>query len=128
LDSYNYLAQGDEMCHDIEIWNIELGYDAYIQSYLYTMHFSPFSSTTVDLINLSPLEMNITPTDGDDNAVAKPEDDDDLDAGDNMPQENSMQLAAQCLKDDDEEVEACYTNNEYVEPEDPHPNKLEGDD
>jgi len=44
-----------------------------------------------------------------------------------VPHENSMQVAAQGLEDDDEEVQAGYANNEYVEPEDPHPDKLEGD-
>ena len=38
-----------------------------------------------------------------------------------------MQVAAQGLEDDDEEVEAGHANNEYVEPEDPHPDELQGD-
>ena len=36
-----------------------------------------------DTTNLSPLEMNITPTVGGDNVVVEPEDDDDPNAGDN---------------------------------------------
>jgi len=58
--------------------------------------------------------------------VVEPEDD-DPDVGDNVSHENSMQVAAQSLEDDDEDVEAGYANNEYVEPEDPHPDELEGD-
>ena len=38
--------------------------------------------------------MNITPTDRGDNAVVEPEDDDDPDAGNDMPHENNMQVAA----------------------------------
>jgi len=38
-----------------------------------------------------------------------------------------MQVAAQGLDDDDKEVGAGYANNEYVEPEDPHPDELVGD-
>ena len=59
--------------------------------------------------------------------IIEPEDDDDPDGGENVPHENSMQVAAQGFKDDDEEVEASYANNEYVEPKDPHPEELEGD-
>ena len=93
---------------------MEFGYDAYIQLY-------------PDTTNLSPVEMNITPTVGGNNAMVEPEDDDDPDSGENVPHENSMQVAAQGLKDDNEEVEIGYANNEYVEPEDLHPDELEGD-
>ena len=101
------------MCHNMETSYMDFGYDAYNQSY---------PNTT----NISPVEMNITPTIGGDNAVVEPEDNDDLDGGENVPNENSMQVAAQGLEND-EEVEACYANNEYVESEDPHPDELEGD-
>jgi len=59
--------------------------------------------------------------------VVEPEDDDDPDGDENVPHENSMQVAAEGLEDDDEEVKAGYANNEYVEPEDPHLDELEGD-
>ena len=62
--------------------------------------------------------MNITPIFGGVNAVVEPEDDNDPGTGENVPHENSMQVAAQGLKDDNEEVEVGYANNEYVEPED----------
>ena len=78
-----------------------------------TMHFSHVQASQVDSTNLSPLEMNITPTeylnsigmmdnmslvcvgpaDGGDNAVVEPKDDDDHDAADNVPHENCMQVA-----------------------------------
>ena len=109
LDSCNNLVQGDEMCHNMETSYMDFGYDAYIQSYLDTM-------------NLPPVEMNITPTVEGDNIVVEPEDD-DPDGGENVSYENSMQVAAHGLKDD-EEVEAGYANNKYVKPEDPHPNEL----
>ena len=85
---------------------MNFGYDAYIQSY-------------PDTTNLSPLEMNITSTIGGDNAVVEPEDDDNPDGDENLPHENSMQVVAQDLEDDDEEVEAGYAKNEYVEPKNP---------
>ena len=59
--------------------------------------------------------------------MVDPKDDDDPDGDENVSHENNMQVAAQGLEDDDEEVEAAYANNEYVEPEDPHPDELEGD-
>jgi len=60
---------------------MDFGYDAYIQSYPDTMHFFHVQATHVDSTNLSPLEMNITPTVGGDNAMVEPEDHDDPDAG-----------------------------------------------
>ena len=115
------------MCHNMETSYMDIGYDACIQSYPDTMHFSHVQAPHVDSTNLSSLEMNITPRVGGDNVAVEPKDDDDSDAGENMPHENRMQVVAQGLEDDDEEVEASYANNEYVEPDDPHPNKLEGD-
>ena len=91
------------------------------------MHFSTVQAPHIDSTNLSPLEMNITPMVGGDNVVVEPEDDNDPDGGENVSHENSVQVAAQDLEDDDEEVEAGYTNNEYAKPEDLYPDKLEGD-
>jgi len=54
-------------------------------------------------------------------------DDDDPDASEDVPQENSMLFAAQGLEDDDDHVDEGYTNNEYVKPEDPNPNEFEDD-
>ena len=109
------------MCHNMETSYMDFGYDTYIQSYPDTMHFSHVQAPHVDSTNLSSLEMNITPRVGGDNVAVEPKDDDDSDAGKNMPHENTMQVAAQGLEDDDKEVEAGYTNNKCVEPEDPHP-------
>ena len=106
---------------------MDFRYDAYVQSYLDTMHVSPVQAPHVDSTNLSPLEMNITPMVGGDNAVVEPEDDDDPNGDEYLPHENSMQVTAQGLEDNDEEVEAGYANNEYIEPEDLHPDELEGD-
>ena len=79
------------MCHNMETSYMDFGYDAYNQSY---------PNTT----NISPVEMNITPTVGGNNAVVKPEDDDDPDSSENVPHENSMQVAAQGLKDEAEDM------------------------
>ena len=75
--------------------------------------------------NMAPFFVG--PADGGDNAVVEPKDDDDPDAVDNVPHENSMQVAVQGLEDDDEEVGVGYANNEYIKLEDPHPDELEGD-
>ena len=111
------------------------------------MHFSHVQAPQVDSTNLFPPEMNITPTEHPnsicvmnnmapfcvgpanrgDNAVVEPKDDDDPDAVNNVPLENSMQVATQRHEDDDKEVEAGYANNKYVKPEDQHPDELEGD-
>jgi len=127
---------------------MDFRYDAHIQSCSNTIYFSYVQVSQVDPTNLSPQEMNITPTehpnsigmmdnmapfcvgpaDGDDNAAVEPADDDDPDAVDNVPHVNNMQVAARILEDDDEEVETGYANNEYVGPKNPHPDEFEGDD
>ena len=65
------------MCHNMKTSYMDFGYDAYVQSYPNTMHVSSVQASRVDSVNLSPIEMNITPTVGGDNAVVEPEDDDD---------------------------------------------------
>jgi len=60
------------MCHNMETSYTDFGYDAYIQSY-------------PDTTNLSLVKMNITPSVGGNNVVVEPEDDDDPDAGENIP-------------------------------------------
>ena len=135
------------MCHNMETSYMDFGYDTHIQLCPNTMHFSLIQAPQVDSTNLSPPKMNITPmdysnsismmdsmtpfcvepVDRDDSVVVELEDDDNPDVVDNVSHENSMQVTAQGLEDDDEEVEAGYANNEYVEPENPHPDELEGD-
>ena len=83
---------------------MDFGYDAYIQSYQDTMHFFHVQAAHIDSTNLSPLRLE----DGGDNAVAEPEDDNDPNASVNVLHENSMQVAAQGLEDNDEAV--SYTH------------------
>ena len=82
------------MCHNMGTSYIDFRYDAYIQSYPDIIYFSLVQASHVDSTNLSPLELNITLTVGGDNAVVEPEDDDDPNGGENVPHENSMQVAA----------------------------------
>ena len=65
--------------------------------------------------------------DGDDE-VQKNSDDYESEESDNVLREDSMQLALQDLDYDNDEGGVVQANNEYVEPIDPHPDKLEGDD
>ena len=44
-----------------------------------------------------------------------------------MLQENNMQVAAQDLEDETDQVEDGYANNEYVESKDSHPDEFEDD-
>ena len=65
-------------------------------------------------------------TDERDNVVQENNDDESVES-DNMLQENNMQVAAQSLKDNIDQVENGYASNEYVELGDLHPNKFEYD-
>ena len=69
--------------------------------------------------------VNVGPSHRGDNVLYENNNDGDLDAGEDVPQKNSMLFAAQGLEDDDDHVDDGYTNNEYVEPEDPNPDKFE---
>ena len=61
-----------------------------------------------------------------DNAVYE-NNDDDPNAGEDVPQENSMLFAAQSFEDDVDHADVGYTNNEYVEPKDHNPDEFEDD-
>ena len=73
--------------------------------------------------NVEPV--NVGPSHGGDNALYE-NNDDDPDAGEDVPQKNSMLFAEQGLEDDDH-ADDGYTNNEYVEPEDLNPDEFEDD-
>ena len=76
LDSCNNLAQGDEMCHNMETSYVDFEYDAYIQLYPDTNAFLPCSSAT-RWLNESLSTWDEYYNNGlRDNAVVKPEDDD----------------------------------------------------
>jgi len=75
---------------------------------------------------MHPIPMD-NDTDEGDNAVQENSVDDDSDKDDNVQQENSMQVAAHDFEDDTDQVEDGYTNNEYVEPKNPHPDEFEND-
>ena len=57
---------------------MDFGYDANVQSYPNTMHFFSVQVPHIDSTNISPLDMNITPTDEGNNAVVESEDDDPM--------------------------------------------------
>jgi len=77
---------------------MNFGYDAYVQSYPDTMHISSIQAPHVDSSNPSPLEMYITPMVGGHNIMVEPEDDDNPDGDENVPHENSIQVARKVLK------------------------------
>ena len=66
-------------------------------------------------------------TDEGNDAVQKNSDDDDSDESDDVLQKNRMQLVAQDLEDDIEQIEDVQANNEYVEPEDLHHDEFDDD-
>ena len=59
--------------------------------------------------------------------MQKNSDDDDSDESDDVLQENRMQLTAQDLEDNIEQIEDMQANNEYVELEDLHHDEFDDD-
>jgi len=76
---------------------------------------------------MHPTQMHSDTDEGVD-AVQENSDYNESEECDDVLQEDSMQNAAQDLKDDTDQVENCQANNEYAELIDPHPDEFEDAD